>query len=671
MKNSLQLAEPPKFLISITLLFWGYQSELLIWAILMAFILEIKLWITWRLHLDDYGFYKVGNFCTLLFIVSILIVVFGSKPQLMIHQLVNLSPIVFYPLLLSEYYSNSGTIPLGAFIYRYRKNDSQTRIKLGYFFFAISLLATSVINSHPDRFFVMVIFIFFWALWHIKSSSVSIVKWLGIFTLVISISYFGQQSLVRTALSFEHWATEYFSDFFSGERDPFRSKTAMGRIGELKLSNKIVMRVKIKNTKPLLLQEAIYNSFYNNVWFSSERKFDIMQHKFYDKNKIPQITIYRTTRNNHSLLALPLGSFDLSVEDYITLSRNEFGTTRAIDTNSIFEYDVYTIMSDSKENKSVPTPSDLIIPKPYRKIVSEISSELNLKANVNTVQKVSNYFRKKYTYSLYQEKLNYNNLPLEIFFRSKHRGHCEFFASATVLLLRSAGIPARYVVGYSATEYDVDDELFIVRARDSHAWAQAYINKKWINVDNTPSIWYQAETANASFFEPLTDWFSKLNYKYNLWQRDNGLNNYTVYIIILVVVLLLILSFKYKGNRGWFIGYSSNKININGRKKNTLKSTYINVLLQQILQLGQQFGVSKQDHEPLLHWQKRLEQRTKNNINSSELRDILFLYYQLRFATDAATENNIREFKQKVSLWLNDCYPKLQKDLDENVEDDP
>jgi protein-glutamine gamma-glutamyltransferase len=69
-----------------------------------------------------------------------------------------------------------------------------------------------------------------------------------------------------------------------------------------------------------------------------------------------------------------------------------------------------------------------------------------------------------------------------------HRsGHCEYFASATSLLLRSAGIPTRYVVGYSVHEYSPSEQQYIVRARNAHAWVTAYVNGSWITVDTTPA----------------------------------------------------------------------------------------------------------------------------------------------------------------------------------------
>jgi transglutaminase-like putative cysteine protease len=77
--------------------------------------------------------------------------------------------------------------------------------------------------------------------------------------------------------------------------------------------------------------------------------------------------------------------------------------------------------------------------------------------------------------------------PVSRFLLSTSAAHCEYFASAAVLLLRCLGVPARYVIGYYAHERDADGRI-VVRQRDAHAWAEAWIDGKgWITLDATPA----------------------------------------------------------------------------------------------------------------------------------------------------------------------------------------
>jgi transglutaminase-like putative cysteine protease len=65
--------------------------------------------------------------------------------------------------------------------------------------------------------------------------------------------------------------------------------------------------------------------------------------------------------------------------------------------------------------------------------------------------------------------------PIEFFLFDSRRGHCEYFASALAALCQSAGIPARVVAGYVATEYNQFSGQYLVRESNAHAWVEAFI----------------------------------------------------------------------------------------------------------------------------------------------------------------------------------------------------
>jgi transglutaminase superfamily protein len=69
----------------------------------------------------------------------------------------------------------------------------------------------------------------------------------------------------------------------------------------------------------------------------------------------------------------------------------------------------------------------------------------------------------------------------------KLAGHCEYFATSLTLLLRSLDIPARYVLGYVASERNPWGDYLIVRDRDAHAWVEVYFDGQWHIFDPTPT----------------------------------------------------------------------------------------------------------------------------------------------------------------------------------------
>ncbi len=78
--------------------------------------------------------------------------------------------------------------------------------------------------------------------------------------------------------------------------------------------------------------------------------------------------------------------------------------------------------------------------------------------------------------------------PVLRFLLETRRGHCEMFATATALLLRTRGIPTRYVVGFVGDEAHPHADYWVVRRRDAHAWVEAYVPEKdgWVLVETTP-----------------------------------------------------------------------------------------------------------------------------------------------------------------------------------------
>jgi transglutaminase-like putative cysteine protease len=78
--------------------------------------------------------------------------------------------------------------------------------------------------------------------------------------------------------------------------------------------------------------------------------------------------------------------------------------------------------------------------------------------------------------------------PVAEFLFEKKKGYCEYFASATAVLLRLQGIPARYVRGFTVREANHIGGLYAVREADAHAWVEALLpGRGWVEADATPA----------------------------------------------------------------------------------------------------------------------------------------------------------------------------------------
>ncbi|MDX1501719.1 MAG: DUF3488 and transglutaminase-like domain-containing protein, partial [Thermoanaerobaculia bacterium] len=104
-----------------------------------------------------------------------------------------------------------------------------------------------------------------------------------------------------------------------------------------------------------------------------------------------------------------------------------------------------------------------------------------------TAERIEHHLIREYGYSL--ELLpGREDRPIDRFLFETRQGHCEYFASAMVLMLRTQGVPARLVTGYWGAEFNPLQEYFIVRQSNAHAWVEAYLpDEGWRVFDPTPA----------------------------------------------------------------------------------------------------------------------------------------------------------------------------------------
>ncbi len=150
-----------------------------------------------------------------------------------------------------------------------------------------------------------------------------------------------------------------------------------------------------------------------------------------------------------------------------------------------------TVLSDELDDATLRLPSSLADRlSAYGSSLVGSSQTAREKAKA-----ISEHFQSEYGYSLNPTLDRPRNIdPIDFFLTAKHDAHCEFFASATVLLLRSIGVNSRYVTGYVVDELSEEQsELWLGRNRDAHAWAEAFdpVSGTWFPVESTPGLIYR------------------------------------------------------------------------------------------------------------------------------------------------------------------------------------
>lgn len=128
--------------------------------------------------------------------------------------------------------------------------------------------------------------------------------------------------------------------------------------------------------------------------------------------------------------------------------------------------------------------------------------------------------------------------PVDEFLFATRRGFCEHYASAFVVLMRAAGVPARVVTGYQGGETNPVDGFVVVRQSDAHAWAEVWLaGRGWVRVDPTAAVSpariesgivgaLPAGEALPAMIQLRADWLRTLRFR---WEAlENSWNQYVL-----------------------------------------------------------------------------------------------------------------------------------------------
>ena len=290
----------------------------------------------------------------------------------------------------------------------------------------------------------------------------------------------------------------------------------------------------------------------------------------------------------------------------------------------------------------LPARGDLFVPQPEREVVDEVMRENKLfgATQAETLENIERFFA-TFRYSV-DLKNKAGDSVVADFLKNTHEGHCEYFATATVLMLRNAGIAARYRTGFMLDEYNSFENALVARKRDAHAWVIAYIDDRWVTVDTTPPQWKELDSEGKSFFEPVSDFFSWIKMNYEIYRRKKS-SEFNNILILLAVILTSFLM-----------------VRVYLRKKRVKEGENQEVLpfkiqggdspLYKILDFYEKAGLKREENETLRRWVEKNKEKLGENI---DFYSFVRLHEELRFDTDADKTAVLDELLKKYEKWKN------------------
>ena len=310
--------------------------------------------------------------------------------------------------------------------------------------------------------------------------------------------------LPRTAeAAFSHLATHRF------HLPGFSNQVTLGEIGEIKTSSRTVMHIHIFSARPfvgLKWRGAALTEFDGKRWSNP-----------------PLTTSPVRIGNGHVELAaldkMPPGraiSYQVELEPLendalffagtpvnldiraLSLYRTDSGGYRlGYPTPPGFRYEAYSLLDEPPETAPATYPAPVLslstrnqniqLSQMDRRIADLARSvTAGAATDLARARAIERHLRTGYGYTLELPDREPSN-PLAYFLFTRKKGHCEYFASAMAVMLRSMGIPARLATGFQSGVYNPVSDLWLVRAADAHSWVEAWLpGHGWTTFDPTP-----------------------------------------------------------------------------------------------------------------------------------------------------------------------------------------
>ncbi len=267
--------------------------------------------------------------------------------------------------------------------------------------------------------------------------------------------------------------------------------------------------LEVQSEKPLYLKGSSKDIYDGKTWNGTFGN-GFKRNYFQVNDNISELDINNQTPTNTRRVSIkPLSSYR---NLFVPLNTALIETDRVVYVNdrtktayfNNFNKDEYSI-----EYNEYAMPSNYNIDKDraYQSIVDEsFSEELQLyggitertknlvaeliedeASDMEIVNAIEGYISDNYTYSLNVSPVPSGQDFVDHYLFDTYSGYCVYSASAVTIMLRIAGIPARYVEGFKISERSNVDGVYTVTNADAHAWTEAYIfdgvNYRWVTVD--------------------------------------------------------------------------------------------------------------------------------------------------------------------------------------------
>ncbi len=291
----------------------------------------------------------------------------------------------------------------------------------------------------------------------------------------------------------------------------FSDSVRLGQIGEIKQSDAVVMHAQVEGdrhvTADLKWRGVALGIFHQNRWSNPSQAVPVEKNSLgaFDLRPAGESRTAGAHVINFRVLMEPIGTNIFFLPPIASMLYGNYSAVAIDDAGDVFNNDHERAIAQYRGTSQVePNDPDALrsasgdVPPevalrylqlpPLDPRIATLAHELTASAGTayDKAFVLQEFLRTNFGYTLQLPSATPDD-PIADFLFVRKQGHCEYFASALALMLRTIGIPSRVVNGFRGGEFNPVTGSYIIRARDAHSWVEAYMaGAGWVSFDPTP-----------------------------------------------------------------------------------------------------------------------------------------------------------------------------------------
>jgi protein-glutamine gamma-glutamyltransferase len=527
---------PPRLLLGTSLLFWGAMTGRPMLGLVLALVVEGRHWTRIRWDFDDDACGKAWHFTSIGIVLAAVLIWLDGNRYTALPNLLSWLPALMIPMQFIQSYGMRESMPMSAFSFLARRRRERCRrfglieetssFNFGNAMFAMTMVGATVGSKSSSGLFLPGLVILGGWMLMSKGRGRPLLL-LPVLALAGLMALSGRHALEKA----EEWLGSAASQM-RGNFDPNFVSTLIGTAGTIQQSEDIAWRLKPaeKTPPPRLLRTASFNNFLGANWrnqrldnsdFTDLDTRLIGDEAYYllgesGETQDPANMPYFTLRGSAAAeTPLPLPGDSAMLRDFALdgVERNSFGTVRVFPKHPVIDGTVFWKGGGNPENPPIEN-EDFQIPMSEREFIHSTLEELGINSETPLREQLAilrTFFHRDFRYTRdLTIRHPYSRITgrsaISRFLTETRAGHCEYFATAAVLMLRAGGIPARYATGYAVMERDVKHGGYVLRGTHGHAWCRVWDQDAgmWIDFDPTRPTGWAAFRAGSAFHNVST-----------------------------------------------------------------------------------------------------------------------------------------------------------------------